>query len=159
MDNFLSQLLTLSPKRLQLLALELQAKLEKLEGIRHEPIAVIGMGCRFPGGGDGPEAFWRVLRDGVDVVTEIPPSRWDIEALYDPDPAKPGKMYTRHGSFLEKVDQFDPGFFGISPREAIWMDPQQRLLLEVSWEALEDAGLPPSRLENTATGVFLGLCN
>jgi acyl transferase domain-containing protein/NADPH:quinone reductase-like Zn-dependent oxidoreductase/acyl carrier protein/SAM-dependent methyltransferase len=122
-----------------------------------EPIAVIGLGCRFPGGATDPESFWRLLRDGVDAITEIPRDRWDIDAYYDPLPDAPGKMYTRHGGFLEDVDKFDAQFFGISPREAVGMDPQQRLLLEASWEALEHAGQAPDRLMGTRTGVFVGI--
>src|SRR5439155_1153897 len=102
-----------------------------------EPIAVIGFACRFPGEADTPEAFWNLLRRGVDTIREVPPDRWDIEAYYDADPDAPGKMYIRHGGFVENVEQFDASFFGISRREAVSMDPQQRLLLEVSWEALE----------------------
>ena len=121
----------------------------------NEPIAVIGLGCRFPGA-DGPDAFWRLLRDGVDAVGEVPAERWDADALYDADGA-PGKMTTRWGAFLDGVDRFDPHFFGISPREAARMDPQQRLLLEVAWEALEHAGLPAGRLAGSQTGVFVGI--
>ena len=95
-----------------------------------ESIAIIGLGCRFPGA-DGPEEFWNLLREGRDAIREIPADRWDVDAYYDPDPDAVGKMYTRHGAFLERVDGFDPGFFGIAPREAVSMDPQQRLLLEV----------------------------
>ena len=119
-------------------------------------IAIVGMGCRFPGA-DGPAAFWRLLRDGVDAVREVPADRWDVEALYDPDPRAPGKMSTRWGGFLERIDGFDAGFFSISPREAMRMDPQQRLLLEVAWEALEDAGIDPDALAGSSTGVFVGI--
>jgi acyl transferase domain-containing protein len=121
-----------------------------------EPIAIIGIGCRFPGA-DGPEAFWQLLRDGVDAIAEVPADRWDLRAFYDPDPAAPGKMNTRWGGFLEHVDQFDPQAFWIAPREAARIDPQQRLLLEVAWEALEDAGQPIDRLGGTPTGVFIGI--
>jgi acyl transferase domain-containing protein/NADPH:quinone reductase-like Zn-dependent oxidoreductase/acyl carrier protein len=122
-----------------------------------ESIAVIGIGCRFPGGASSPEAFWTLLVDGVDTVTEVPEDRWDLRAFYHPDPAQPGKIYTRYGSFLQDVDLFDAGFFRISPREAACIDPQQRLLLETAWEALEDAGQVPQRLAGTATGVWVGL--
>ena len=106
-----------------------------------EPIAVMGMGCRFPGGADSPQAFWRMLCDGGDAICEVPADRWNIDDYYDPDPAAPGKMNTRWGGFLARVDEFDAEFFGISPREADPRRPQQRLLLEVAWEALENARL------------------
>lgn len=121
-----------------------------------EPIAIIGIGCRFPGA-KNPEAFWQLLHDGVDAITEVPSSRWDVNSFYDPDLATPDKMNTRWGGFLEQVDQFDPQFFGIAPGEAALMDPQQRLLLEVIWEALEDAGQIPEDLAGTRTGVFIGI--
>ncbi|WP_375501417.1 amino acid adenylation domain-containing protein [uncultured Nostoc sp.] len=123
-----------------------------------EPIAIIGIGCRFPGA-NNPESFWQLLRNGVDAITEVPKERWDIDALYDPKPATPEKMNTRWGGFLELVDQFEPSFFGISPREAEPMDPQQRLLLEVTWEALENAAIVPQKLAGSRTGVFIGICN
>src|SRR5580704_13813453 len=119
---------------------QLQGKVEKLERTKSEPIAVVGMGCRLPGGANDPAAYWEILRNGVDTITEIPPERWDISRYYDPDPEAPGKMSTRWGGFLKNIDQFDAQFFGISPREALSMDPQHRLLLEVTWEALENAG-------------------
>jgi 3-oxoacyl-(acyl-carrier-protein) synthase/acyl carrier protein len=122
-----------------------------------EPIAIVGMGCRFPGDADSPEKYWSLLRDGVDAISEVPPDRWDIDAFFDADPDAPGKMYARHGGFLSNVDRFDAGFFGISPREAVSLDPQQRLLLEVSWEALEHAGLSPDRLMGSRSGVFVGI--
>jgi acyl transferase domain-containing protein/acyl carrier protein len=121
----------------------------------HEPIAIVGMACRFPGA-PNPEAFWRMLCEGVDATGVVPPDRWDADALYDPDPQAPGTINTRRGAFLGRVDGFDPLFFGISPREAVEMDPQQRLALELAWEALEDAGLPPRSLAGTRTGVFAG---
>jgi acyl transferase domain-containing protein len=122
-------------------------------------IAVVGIGCRFPGNVDSPESYWKLLCDGIDAVSIIPPDRWDIEAYYDPTPGVPGKMYTRWGSFLNHVDHFDANFFGISPREASSMDPQQRILLEVMWEALERAGQSPHQLAGTRTGVFVGISN
>ena len=137
---------------------QVQAKVDALEQARREPIAVVGMACRLPGGADTPEAYWQLLRNGVDAVCDMPAGRWDVEALYDPDPAAPGKICTRRGGFLrDPVDQFDPQFFGISPREAERMDPQQRLLLEVGWEALENAAQIEDRLACSATGVFVGL--
>lgn len=121
-----------------------------------EPIAIIGIGCRFPGA-KNPDAYWKLLRNGVDAITEVPPDRWNIDDFYDPDPSAPGKMNTRYGGFIEDVDQFDPYFFGISPREAMSMDPQQRLLLEVAWEALEDAGQVLEDLSSKQVGVFVGI--
>jgi len=123
-----------------------------------EPVAIIGIGCRFPGA-DSPQAFWQLLRDGVDAISEVPADRFNLHDFYDPDPAAPGKMTTRWGGFLEHIDQFDPHFFGISPREAARMDPQQRLLLEVAWEALQDAGQVAERLAGTPAGVFIGISN
>jgi acyl transferase domain-containing protein/acyl-CoA synthetase (AMP-forming)/AMP-acid ligase II/acyl carrier protein len=122
----------------------------------NEPIAIIGIGCRFPGA-DGPAAFWRLLSDGVDATAEIPSDRWDGDAFYDPDPSVPGTAVSRRGGFLRGIDQFDFQFFGISPRESAQMDPQQRLLLEMSWEALEDAGQVPEQLAGSRTGVFVGI--
>lgn len=121
-----------------------------------EQIAIIGIGCRFPGA-ESPDEFWRLLQDGTDAVTEVPQSRWDVDAFYDPQPGKPGKMNTRWGGFLPQVDEFDPHFFGIAPREAVYMDPQQRLLLEVAWESLEHAGQVPEQLARSQTGVFIGI--
>jgi acyl transferase domain-containing protein/NADPH:quinone reductase-like Zn-dependent oxidoreductase/SAM-dependent methyltransferase len=149
----------LSPLKRAFLKLEeLQAKLDASERAKREPIAVIGIGCRFPGGADGPQAFWRLLRDGVDAVGEIPPTRWDVEAYYDPNPEVPGKTICKWGAFLNDVDEFDAQFFGISPREANSLDPQQRMLLEVTWEALENAGQPGDRLVGSRTGVFVAMC-
>jgi acyl transferase domain-containing protein/acyl carrier protein len=152
---FLERIAQLSPKRLALLALDLQSKL----AARTEPLAIVGMGCRFPGGANDPDAYWRLLRDGVDAIGAVPADRWDSDALFDPNPDAPGKVATRWGGFLEGIDQFDPRFFGISPREASSMDPQQRLLLEVGWEALENSGYAPDQLAETPTGVFVGICN
>jgi acyl transferase domain-containing protein/surfactin synthase thioesterase subunit len=121
-----------------------------------EPIAIIGIGCRFPGA-QNPEAFWQLLCNGVDAIAVVPPQRWDIDAFYDPNPGSPGKMNTRWGGFLEQVDRFDAQFFGIAPKEASYIDPQQRLLLEVAWEALENAAQVPEKLARTNTGVFIGI--
>lgn len=121
-----------------------------------EPVAIIGIGCRFPGA-DGPAAFWQLLSDGVDAISEVPPDRWDADEFYDPAGKTPGTATTRWGGFLDQVDLFDAEFFGISPRESARMDPQQRLLLEVSAEALEDAGQVPERLAGSSTGVFIGI--
>ncbi|MET0402119.1 MAG: polyketide synthase, partial [Cystobacter sp.] len=120
-----------------------------------EPLAVVGLACRFPGAPDA-EAFWRVLCEGRELLQEVPADRWDAAAWHDADPQAPARMATRHGYFLDGVRGFDPLFFGISPREAAEMDPQQRLMLEVAWEALEDAGLPPGSLKGSRTGVFMG---
>ncbi|ETW95776.1 MAG: hypothetical protein ETSY1_29240 [Candidatus Entotheonella factor] len=123
-----------------------------------EPIAIIGMGCRFPGGVNTPEAFWELLARGGEALGDIPASRWDVDAYYDPEMSVPGKMYVRLGSYLDDaaIEQFDPQFFGISAREADRLDPQQRLLLEVSWEALEHAGIAPHTLKGSQTGIFVG---
>jgi acyl transferase domain-containing protein/acyl carrier protein len=144
-------------KRALLEMRELRARLETSEQARREPIAVIGLGCRFPGGADDPDRFWQLLVAGRDAVREVPPDRWRLADLYDPDPAKAGKLYSREGGFLDHVDAFDPTFFGIAPRDAISMDPQHRLLLEVSWEALEHAGIAPPSLVGSSTGVFVGI--
>jgi acyl transferase domain-containing protein/NADPH:quinone reductase-like Zn-dependent oxidoreductase len=135
----------------------LQARLDASERARHEPIAILGAGCRYPGGVETPADLWRLLHGGVDAVSEVPAERWDADAYYDPDPKAPGKMITRRGGFLGPVDGFDAPFFGISPREAATMDPQQRLLLETATEALESAGLATDRLIGSATGVFVGI--
>ncbi len=122
------------------------------------PIAVLGIGCRLPGGGDDPDSFWAALLQGRDAVREVPSQRWDLRRWFDPDPQAPGKMTTRWGSFLTEVDRFDAGFFGVSPREAARMDPQQRLFLEVVHEALDHAGQPAERLAGRRVGVFAGVC-
>ena len=130
---------------------------EGIEVLDAEPIAVTGMSCRFPGGANNPLLFWRLLEVGQDAISEVPASRWDVAKSYDPDPAAPGRMVTRHGGFLDRIDGFDCEFFGITPREAACMDPQQRLLLEVVWEALEDGGHATDDLAGSRSGVFVGI--
>ncbi|MFY9983858.1 MAG: type I polyketide synthase [Chthoniobacterales bacterium] len=148
----------LSPLKRAILELrELRAKLEGADRSQREPIAIIGMGFRLPGGAHEESSLWRILSDGIDVITEIPGDRWDLEAYYDPDPDMPGKMNCRHGAFLSGVDRFDAEFFGISPREAASMDPQHRLLLETSWQALENAAIAPASLRDTKMGAFVGV--
>jgi 3-oxoacyl-(acyl-carrier-protein) synthase/acyl carrier protein len=132
------------------------APIESSSKLIKEPVAIIGLSCRFPEA-PNPAAFWDLLRNGVDAIREVPPDRWNADAFYSPDPGTPGKVSSRWGGFLDNVDLFDPHFFGISPREAARMDPQQRLLLEVSWEALENAFIPPESLAGSRTGVFVGI--
>ena len=157
MQDFLSRISHFSPKRLALLADELQRRVQTLEQAQRAPIAIVGIGCRFPGGADTPEQYWDMLCRGVDAISEVPADRWDIDAYYDADPDAPGTMSTRYGGFLRQIDRFDAHFFGISPREAQRMDPQQRLLLEVAWEALEHAGVSADALTETKTSVFVGM--
>ncbi len=144
-------------KRALLALQQMRRKLDDLQRAASEPIAIVGMGCRFPGHADNPGAFWKLLSEGRDAITEVPPDRWDIDDYFDPDPDAPGKISTRFGGFLDQVDRFEPEFFGISPREAVSLDPQHRLLLEVAWETLENAGFSPHRLRGSLTGVFVGI--
>src|SRR6478752_3714744 len=138
---------------------ELSARLEIAEKGDTEPIAVVGMGCRLPGGVNSSEEFWRLLQEGRSGIVRVPAERWDADAFYNEDYTEPGTICTREGGFITswKPAEFDAEFFGISPREAAAMDPQQRLVLEVAWEALENAGIPPHTIHGTQTSIFVGL--
>ena len=122
-----------------------------------EAIAIVGMGCRFPGDANDPTSYWELLINGVDAISEVPEDRWNLRTHFSEDKAKPGKTYTRCGGFIKDIDKFDADFFGISPREAACMDPQQRILLEITWEALADAGIAPEQLAGTSVGTFMGI--
>ncbi|WMP19415.1 aminotransferase class I/II-fold pyridoxal phosphate-dependent enzyme [Thiothrix lacustris] len=155
MNPLAQQISQMSPLKVALAAQQVASKMALVNA---DPIAIIGIGCRFPGGANNPEQYWQLLTEGRDAVGEMATAgRWDMDKYYDPNPETPGKMTVRHGGFLENVDKFDAQFFGISPREAVVLDPQQRLLLEVTWEALENAGIVPSTLHNSATGVYVGI--
>lgn len=121
-----------------------------------KPLAIVGIGCRFPGGANTPHDYWNLLCEGTDATRVVPETRWNAAKYYDPNPAKVGKMVTRRGGFLSEIDQFDPQFFGISPREANLLDPQQRLMLQTTWEALEDGGIPAESLAGSDVAVFIG---
>ena len=149
----------LSSAHMALAIQRLRQERPESEMLLAEPIAVIGIGCRFPGGVQSPEDYWRLLYAGRDAIAEVPAERWSAEQLYDPDPQRAGRMNTRWGGFLPSPELFDPVLFGIAPREASSMDPQQRLLLEVVWEALWDSGMAPDRLAGSRTGVFTAICN
>ncbi|KPA09304.1 short-chain dehydrogenase [Candidatus Magnetomorum sp. HK-1] len=155
MKNISQQISHLSPIKLAYAIEQLKSKVELVDA---EPIAIIGLGCRFPGNVNDSESFWRLLTNGTDTIREIPENRWNIDDWYDPDPDVSGKMYARHGAFLDSMEYFDANFFGISKKEALSMDPQQRLLLEVAWEALENGNLAPDMLFESNTGVFVGIC-
>lgn len=151
-----AELDSLSTAELARLLRHERARVRAFEEAQSEPLAIVAMACRFPGGSNDPESFWQTIDSGKDAIQEVPASRWDIDAYYDADPEAPGRMYTRWGGFVEDIDQFDAAFFGISPREARELDPAQRLLLEVTHEALERGGISPASLSGSPTGVFIG---
>ncbi len=146
---------TIDAARMRAALRELTRLRSELEDVR-EPIAIVGMGCRVPGA-DNPDAFWHILDQGLDMITEVPSDRWNLDDLYDPDPDQPGKTHARHGGFLKDIDLFDADFFGISPREAKSLDPQQRLVLETTWHALESGYLSADALRGTRGAVYLGI--
>jgi 3-oxoacyl-[acyl-carrier-protein] synthase II len=148
----------LSPTKKALLALQkMQQKIDALEKQKHEPIAIIGIGCRFPGA-NNPEEFWQLLVEGKNAITKVPPQHWNLQQYCNDGVNTPGKICNGYGGFVPHLKEFDATFFRIAPREAMSLDPQQRLLLEVSWEALENAAIPAEELQGSATGVFIGIC-
>jgi acyl transferase domain-containing protein/SAM-dependent methyltransferase len=160
MDEMTHGAQPISPVKRALIEMrELKARLAAAEGARSEPIAIVGMGMRFPGAANDAQSYARLLWSGCDAVGDVPGDRWAVDELYSENPDSSGKICTRRGGFLGQVDHFDADFFGISPREAASMDPQQRILMEVSWEALENAGLAPDRLSGTRGGVYIGISN
>ncbi|MDD5755632.1 MAG: polyketide synthase, partial [Methylococcales bacterium] len=152
---------TLSQRMAQFSAVKLALLAEQLgqqrEVIQSEPIAIVGLACRFPGGIDSPESYWQALCDGLDAMEEVPADHWDSQTYFSAEPNQAGKISSPCGGYLKNVYDFDPQFFGISPREALSLDPQHRLLLEVAWEALENAGQSSEELFNSASGVFVGV--
>ncbi|MBF0099468.1 MAG: SDR family NAD(P)-dependent oxidoreductase [Desulfobacterales bacterium] len=159
-DNHANVKKDISATKRALIALqEMQAKLDAQEKKQREPIAVIGMSCRFPGQVNTPEAFWDLLCAGVDAIVNVPPERWDAEAWFDENPDAPGKMYTQYAGFLNDIDKFDAQLFGISPREATYIDPHQRILLELVWEAFENANIAADKIYGSRTGVYVGISN
>jgi microcystin synthetase protein McyG len=157
MADLSRRLESLTPEKRALLERRLGRSATPSHAMGAEPIAIIGMGCRFPGGADSPAAFWRLLVERRDAIRRVPTDRWNVDEVVDPSVTSGSEVGTRWGGFLDRVDEFDPGFFGIAPREAAQMDPQQRLLLEVGWEALEEAGQTWEGLAGSATGVFVGI--
>jgi 3-oxoacyl-(acyl-carrier-protein) synthase/SAM-dependent methyltransferase/acyl carrier protein len=150
----------LSPVKRALVEIRrLHAELELCRRGQLEPVAIIGLAVRLPGGITSPERFWKALAEGEDLITTVPPERWNAQAYWSPDGDQPGTMYDTHGGFLSDIDAFDAELFGIHPREAASMDPQHRILLEMTWEALERANIDPRSLKNTQTGIYLGLTN